>query len=626
MSRSRLSLIIILHVMVIFALFRGVLLTAYYEEFAALSLFEIAQAFFYGMRFDFALLVAIFAIPLIMLNLPFKWFDNRKWSAFWYWCCLPLLVVTCLLLAADIAYYAFVKRHIAQELRLILHDPQFVLQLGLSSYKLALAIFVGFSAFLVLLWRATFPCEIKRTGFLKGLGIFVLVILVVFIGVRGGIQRKTIHIIDAYSIGDPAQGNLILNGAYSALRSFDNKPSVRHEFYSETELQQYAREFGLVGDNPAFPFQRHFTDKQPSKLNVVVVVLESWSYKYIDALSGNNYGITPNFDKLVKEGLVFDRFYAAGQRSIDGLQAILTGVPNLVDLPALGWGLESNKFSRLGHMLGKHGYHTLFAQSSRRTSFHIDSIAAATGFKDYYGMEDMQLELDYADPESFWYGWDHETFNKVQQRLTEVKQPFFSFIFTGSTHGPYGTLPKRFLKKPHASDSEEGFMNTLYYADWAIGQFMQEARQQSWFDNTVFIFTADHTVGAYRSGSTTEQFHVPLLIYSPQHIKAGVDNTISSHFDIMPTIIDLLGLPDSFSTSGQSLLRKRDGRAFIRAGNIMGLITEDGYLRHTLKKVVEAKNHSHTPMNEDAQQRLERLLLTFNQMAYQSIQSNSWAE
>lgn len=626
MSRSKLSLILILQALGILALFRGLLLVAYYEEFATLSLFEIVQAFIYGIRFDFALLAAVFALPVIMLNLPSRWFDNRGWSATWYWLTLPLLLAVCLLIAADIAYYAFVKRHIAQELRLILHDTDFVLQLGMSSYKLALTFFVVFCALLVLLWRTSFPVSIKHTGFIKSIAVFAVILLVIFIGVRGGLQRKTIHIIDAYSTGNPIQGNLILNGAYSALRSFDNKASVSHEFYSEQQLQENAKEFGLLGDNPDYPFQQRFTDKQPSKLNVVVMVLESWSYKYIDSLAGNNYGITPNFDQLVKDGLVFKRFYAAGQRSIDGLQAILTGVPNLVDLPALGWGLESNKFSRLGDMVNQHGYHTIFAQSSRRTSFHIDGIAAATGFTEYYGMEDMQLELQYDDPESFWYGWDHETFNKVHSRLKEVKAPFFSFIFTGSTHGPYGTLPKRFLKRPHAPDTEAGFMNTIFYADWAIGEFMKQARQQPWFDNTVFIFTADHTVGAYRSGTTTEQFHIPLLIYSPKHVKPGVNNTVSSHFDIMPTIIDLLGLPDAFSSVGESVFRKQKQQAFIRAGNIMGLITNEGYLRHTLKKLVEAKTHDNKPMDQQTKDKLERYLLTFDQTAYQAIQSNHWAE
>ncbi|MEJ2052302.1 MAG: sulfatase-like hydrolase/transferase [Calditrichaceae bacterium] len=626
MSRSKLSLILILQAMGIFALFRGLLLVAYYEEFAGLSLFEIVQAFIYGMRFDFALLAAIFAIPLLMLNLPFKWFDNRGWASFWYWLCLPILIATCLLLATDIAYYAFVKRHITQELRLILNDTAFILQMALSSYKLSLAFFAAFCSLLFLLWRASFPAEIKPASLMRNLAIFILLPVLILVGIHGGLQRKTIHIIDAYSTGNPEQGNLILNGAYSALRSFDNRISVRHDFYTATELEQQAKQIGLYSHSHTYPFQKQFSDDKPTGLNVVVVVLESWSYKYIDGLAGNNYGVTPNFDQLVKDGLVFNRFYAAGQRSIEGLQAILTGVPNLVDLPSLGWGLESNKFSRLGDMVSKHGYHTLFAQSSRRTSFHIDSISAATGFNEYYGMEDMQLTLNYADPESFWYGWDHETFNKVQSRLKKIKQPFFSFVFTGTTHSPYGTLPVHFLKRAHAADNENGFLNTLYYADWAIGQFMKEARQQPWFDNTVFIFTADHTLSAYRGGSSTDKFHIPLLIYSPKHIKPGINNTISSHFDIMPTIIDLLGLPESFSTFGDSLLRKKTGRAFVRAGNIMGLITDDGYLLHTLKKVVEAKNYSLSPLDAAKRKKLERQFLTLVQLGYLTIQANNWAE
>ena len=632
MSRVKLSLTLILLSLGIYSFFRGILLFTYFDEFSTLSFFEIIQAFIYGLRFDFALTSLLFLIPLLMINLPFQWAENKKWLSFWYWICLPIIIAVCLLLAADIAYYAYVKRHITQELRLILHDTFFILQLGLNSYKLALLSFAGFTALLFLLWKKAFPENLvdtvsASTG--KRIAIFILVFFILLIGGRGGTQRKTIHVINAFVTGNPTQGNLILNGAYSALRSFDKKPSVSHVFYKPAELEKQARELGLYQLSENYPFQKKFNHKKENKLNVVIVLLESWSYKYVDALAGNNYGITPNFDKLIKQGLNFNRFYSAGQRSIEGLQAVLTGVPLLIDLPRLGWGLENSKFSRLGSLLQQHDYHTMFAQSSRRTSFHIDGISAAAGFENYYGREDMQLKLDYADPESFWFGWDHETFNKVQSHLADVSQPFISFVFTGSTHAPYGTLPKQFHKYPHHTDTEQGFMNTLFYADWALGQFMDEAKQQPWFDNTIFFFTADHTLGAYRNDTVLEQFHIPFVMYSPKHIKPGINNTISSHLDIMPTIIDLLQLPDSFSAVGQSLLRKKNDNeavAYIHAGNITGIISNEGYLRHTLQNVVEAKTLTHQPMDKKIQDKLERHLLTIDQMAYQAIDSNTWEE
>ena len=632
MSRIKLSLILISLALGLFTLFRGLLLITYFDEFSALSIFEIFQSFVYGLRFDIALASIIFFIPLLMINLPFKFAENTKWLSFWYWVCLPIIIMTCLLLAADIAYYAYVKRHITQELRLILHDTFFILQMGLNSYKFALLSFAGFSALLFFLWRKAFPKNLFKSssvGIIKRLAVFFLVFLTLAIGLRGGTQRKTIHVINAFVTGNPSQGNLILNGAYSALRSFDQRPSVSHEFYHPEQLLKQSDEFGLYKQNKKYAFQHAFNHTNPNKLNVVIVLLESWSYKYIDALAGNNYGITPNFDKLIQEGLSFNRFYSAGQRSIEGLQAVLTGVPLLVDLPRLGWGLENSKFSRLGSILQKHNYHTMFAQSSRRTSFHIDSISAAAGFKNYFGREDMTLELNYANPDSFWFGWDHETFNKVNSYLSNINEPFINFTFTGSTHSPYGTLPTEFLKYPHSTDTEYGFMNTLFYADWALGQFMEKARKQPWFDNTVFFFTADHTLGAYRKGNTLDQFHIPLLIYSPKHIKPGVNNAISSHLDIMPTVIDLLKLPDTFSAVGQSLLRKKNDNsavAYIRTGSLSGIINNEGYILHTLKKVIEAKTLDQQPLNQEIQNKLERQLLTIDQMAYQAIISNTWAE
>ncbi len=636
MSRIKLSLTLIFLALGLFSLFRGILLVTYYDEFATLSFFEVFQSFIYGLRFDLALACIIFLIPILMINLPAKWAENPKWLSFWYWVCLPIILAICFLLAADIAYYAYVKRHITQELRLILHDSFFILQIGLNSYKLALLGFATFAGALFLLWKKVFPKDILAiesypsgsTSLVKRITIFTLVFLVMAIGFRGGIQRKTIHVINAFATGNPTQGNLILNGAYSAIRSFDNRPSVSHAFYSSDKLQQQAIKLGLFKQNKNYPFQQKFSPAHENKLNIVIILLESWSYKYIDALSGNNYGITPNFDKIIKNGLSFNRFYSAGQRSIEGLQAVLTGVPLLVDLPRLGWGLENSKFSRLGALLKKHDYHTLFVQSSRRTSFHIDSISAAAGFDNYFGREDMDIELDYANPDSFWFGWDHETFNKVQSYLSTTKEPFINFTFTGSTHSPYGTLPKEFLKYPHSTDTENGFMNTLFYADWALGQFMEKARQQSWFNNTVFFFTADHTLGAYQTGTILEQFHIPFVIYSPNHIKAGVNNVIGSHLDILPTVIDILGLPDTFSAVGKSLLKKKNNNkayAYIRKGNLSGIINNEGYLLHSLRKVVEAKTLHNQPLAKNIQDKLELNLLTIDQMAYEAINSNVWA-
>ena len=632
MSRIKLSLILISLALGLFTLFRGLLLVTYFDEFSTLSIFEILQAFVYGLRFDIALASIIFFIPLLMINLPFKFAENSKWLSFWYWVCLPIIIMTCLLLAADIAYYAYVKRHITQELRLILHDTFFILQMGLNSYKFALLSFAGFSALLFFLWRKAFPKDLHKNSsgnIGKRFAVFFLVFLALAIGLRGGTQRKTIHVINAFVTGNPSQGNLILNGAYSALRSFDKRPSVSHEFYNPNQLLKQANELALYKQNNKYAFQQAFNHTNPNQLNIVIVLLESWSYKYIDALAGNNFGITPNFDKLIQEGLSFNRFYSAGQRSIEGLQAVLTGVPLLVDLPRLGWGLENSKFSRLGSILQKHNYHTMFAQSSRRTSFHIDSISAAAGFENYFGKEDMDLKLDYANPDSFWFGWDHETFNKVNSYLSSINEPFINFTFTGSTHSPYGTLPKEFLKYPHSTDTEYGFMNTLFYADWALGQFMEKARKQPWFDNTVFFFTADHTLGHYRKRDTLDQFHIPFLIYSPKHIKPGVNNTISSHLDIMPTVIDLLKLPDTFSAVGESLLRKKNDNsavAYIRTGSLSGIINNEGYILHTLKKVIEAKTLDQQPLNQKIQNKLERQLLTIDQMAYEAIKSNTWAE
>jgi phosphoglycerol transferase MdoB-like AlkP superfamily enzyme len=214
----------------------------------------------------------------------------------------------------------------------------------------------------------------------------------------------------------------------------------------------------------------------------------------------------------------------------------------------------------------------------------------------------------------------------VSDKLAHEKQPFLAYVYTGSTHEPFARLPARFEKRPHGSLTEDGFLNTLYYSDWSLGEFMKKVAQTDWFKNTIFVFVADHPIGKFGIAKIPDRFHVPLLIYAPGLVKPGTNDVVASQLDIFPTLVDLMGFEDPFSALGDSLMHKQNGVAFVSAGSIVGLIGKEGYLTSSLKNRLDTGAVGAAPMPPPAYfDDLEKKLLATDQVVYELLQSNRWA-
>lgn len=622
MTTLRKSLLYFALALAFFSLFRLGLFVYYRDYFSQLSAVQILGAFAHGVRFDAAIIALFFAVPLLLMNLPLRVVANRRWQLFLAWTLWAMAVLMGVVLAADVVYFGFVDRHIAAELLAVGQDMGAVLRVAFTGYGAALAAYAVLCAALAALWRriAVRPTVLPRAAPIVFVGLLFALVLTA----RGWtFHGKPINVVHAFASGSTATGNLTLNGVFSAVLAADASRAVERKFFSPQEARRIFAEDYPLTDSP-YPLLRHYEPKKAHP-NLVLVLLESWSFRYIDALAGSRYGVTPNFDALVKQGLRFTRAYSVGQRSIDGVQATLTGIPPLIGMPYLGKGLEVSNISRLGAIAARNGYRTIFVQSSRRGSFRMDAIAQAAGFEEYYGMEDIPLVFNYPDPDAAAFGWDYDTFMFLSGKLARTKEPFLAYVYTGTTHEPFARLPARFEKRSYDGPGEGRFLDTLYYADWSLGEFMKSAAKADWFKNTVFIFVADHPIGKFNVQSVIDRHHIPLLIYAPRLIKPETKDTIASQLDLFPTVMDLLGFDDAFSALGESLLRKKDGNALVVAGNTVGLIGKDGCLMHTLKNRLDAcavGQRQQTPAYLDA---LERKLLATDQVVYELLNANRWA-
>jgi len=616
MSRIKKSLIFIGITLFIFFLYRLALFSFHYDIFSSLGSFAVCNAFFGGIRFDLSIILTFFALPLLMMNLPVSHAKHKLWFGFWGMMLYLFVVVATLLLIGDVVYYASVKRHMGRELLSLSNDYTFIFDMVASSYKFLFVLFLFYALALLLIWVKILL--IDKAPLKKPIIKFVLLILILFLGIRGTVDRKAINIIDAFTSGNTAYGNLCLNGVFTTYHSVRHSSEVDHHHFDEERLYDL---MGLQKDE--YPMLRSYPGKKKG-YNIVFVLMESWGFDYIDSFGGNNFGVTPNFDSLAKEGMKFVNFYAAGQRSIEGIQATLTGIPPLKGAPHIGIGLEVSNFTKIGGLAKKNGYRTLFLQSSRRRSFRVDAVAKAAGFEEYYGMEDMPILLDYSDPKAAKFGWDYETYMLLNQKLEETDRPFFAYMFTGTTHTPYPDLGEKFQKYPHNPNEEGGYLNSLYYSDWSLGEFMKEMKSKPWFDKTIFIFTADHVTNYVKEDSNVK-FHIPLLIYAPEILEPRTIKAVGSQFDLMPTIIDLLGFNDEFASIGESLFRKKDDFAFVSSGDIIGGVTDRGYLTHTLKNRIQTISFK-KDVSEEYFKGLENRLLALDQISYELLQSNRWAK
>jgi len=252
------------------------------------------------------------------------------------------------------------------------------------------------------------------------------------------------------------------------------------------------------------------------------------------------------------------------------------------------------------------------------------------GFKQFYGAEDISKTGDEAGAPNFGV-FDGDMLRFMHKKINTLKAPFISFAFTASTHAPYFSPGKKWQKYPQDPGSRNGFLNTVFYVDAMLGEFMQAASQEPWFDNTIFIFTADHVLGIdarkekmndakVRQFTALDDFHIPLVVYAPKMIPPATIDRVGSQADLFPTIIHLLGWRDQFTSLSNSLLDEalKKRFAFLRAGPIIGIITEKGMLKYNFSAVVYSQG------SEDAVKEMESLLKALDTAEAGLLESNRW--
>lgn len=358
--------------------------------------------------------------------------------------------------------------------------------------------------------------------------------------------------------GNTYQKELAGNGPYQFFAAFRSNQLDYQRFYAQLPSELNGT---LVREELAEPNAR-FIGEDPQdirrlishpgnarKLNVVLVTVESLSAKYLGSF-GHPDNLTPNLDRLRGDSLFFNRSYATGTRTTRGLEAITLSVPPTPGRSIVKRiGAESG-YASLGQQFNAQGYDSVFLYGGRG---YFDNMTAFFQGNGYRVLDQEDIPASEIHFENAWGVADEDLYRqaiRVANADHQAGKPFFLQLMTTSNHRPY-TYPEGRIDIPSGTGRE----GAVKYTDYAIGQFLAEARQQDWFDHTLFVFVADHTAGsAGKEDLPVENYHIPMFIYAPGIIAPREVSELASQIDLAPTLLGLLNMDYVSTFFGKDLL------------------------------------------------------------------------
>lgn len=574
-ARFNYLLCIYLAGIVFFTLFRLVETIAYCattegaDDFGGLY----GKALFIGWRFDTVVSCYILALPLIMVIIGELARIRRKWYyAIAHYFAMVLYTICFFACAADIPYFCYFFNRLdvvalswaddfGTSVSMIVHEPMYILYLGVF-----VAVTVGWWLLGRLLFRRVLMQHLdKNQSYLWGIAISILLLGLGFLGMRGKLSKIPIRVSTAYFCNNPFLNQIGLNPTFTFIKSMEDAGKSANQ---KVELID-----DLIAKDVYLEWLSTPVDstldaiRLPEGMNVVLVLMESMSADKT-ALHDPSASLSPCLDSLMRRSLTFREAWSAGIHTHNGIYASLYGHPALLARNIMKSTPMPNMCG-LPHILRDAGYSTIYFMA------HDEDFDGMRGFLYQNGFDRVVGQHSWPRDEivGTWGIPDHKLFDHVLEHCDSAKAPFFACVMTCSDHNPH-ILPDDI---DFHSKQKELQKQVAEYADWSIGRFVRMAQQKPWFDNTLFVFIADHGASLNPIYDMALAYnHVPLLILAPKHIEPRFDDRLTMQIDVAPTVIAMLGLVDSGYMLGTDLTTHTRKYAYFSADDKIGVV--DGEL------------------------------------------------
>lgn len=506
-----------------------------------------------GIWFDLST-IGLLLMPFIIFSLlPEKWQNNwviRILQGITFY--IPTLLIIALNLM-DTAYYNFTLKRSTADLFVIVsagNDIGQLLTSFIADYWMLILFFLLGAYLLYKLYRRTSFRTLKNksnSSLRKEIIIFfILVPLFILIG-RGGFGLRPISSIDATLYTQPENSALVLNSAFTLLKSIGKDDLVEQHYYSEKELDKLF--------NP-----RRRSNPQhilPDGTNVMIIMLESFGNEWVGQFN-NSVSYTPFLDSLLDKSWYFEYGISNGKKSIEAVPTISASIPTLMDNPYISSAYCNNQVQSLPNILTKRGYSTGFYHGATNGSMRFNSFASQLGYKEYIG------RFEYNNDKHFDKTWGilDEYFNPwTAKQLSKMKAPFMANLFTLSSHHPY-FVPEKWRsvvkKGPHP------ICKSIHYGDISLRKFFEQAEKEPWFNKTLFVIVADHTPSSSSEvyNQRTQMYRIPIAFYDPSgKLPRKREKVIFQQIDIMPTVLDLVNIQTDYYSFGNSYFSKEPREA-----------------------------------------------------------------
>lgn len=560
-----------------------------------LTIGQLVHTFALGVWFDLAAL-AYLAVPFLLLSiiLPNRW-RNAKWVQGARW--LLVWVVAFALIFGAVSEFIFWQEFTTRfnfiAVDYLIYTNEVIGNIR-ESYPVPLILLIIASVALAIILLARRYVSFDHNAYsLKTKLAFLTAIIVLPV-----LSFKFAN-VDQMQVGTNAYASeLSGNGLFSISAAMRRNELDYDKFYKTIPEEEAAKVLASVGANRVPTRQAVLdaasaADKKTDTLgsftrrpkNIVLISVESLSAEYM-GIFGSKDNLTPKLDAIAKDSLVFDKLFATGTRTVRGLDSLTIAIPPIPG-QAVVHRPKNEHLAGIGEFLKAQGFATYWIYGGYGV---FDNMNNYFKNNDYQVVDRTDFDAKTIASENVWGVADESLFNnslKVFDDNSQSGKPFFAHIMTTSNHRPY-TFPDGRIDLPQGH--REG---AVKYTDYAIAKFLDDAKSKPWFKDTLFVIVADHCASvAGKTKLPVAKYHIPLIFYAPDLLKPGHYDRVASQIDIVPTLLDVLGVKGGEHFYAQSLFKAEAAnapqRAFISNYQALGYYKDDNLIVLSPKRKVEA--------------------------------------
>lgn len=498
-----------------------------------------------GLRFDLSTLFYINGVYILLYLFPLGIKECTGWNKFLKWEYIITNGVALISNLVDCKYVQFTGRRSTATVFMEFENERNLIKIVATELWNNLFLLAIFALIIWIVWKVyRTPKPIAKTGrnakYYVGNTLMIAFFGLIAVGaIRGGINRTTrpITLNDANKyVNRPIEAAAVLNTPFSILRSIGKTSYNLPPYMSKEEAASIYSPLHTPN------YSAIFTTK-----NIVILIVESFSRGFIGSLNkemnDSTYnGYTPFVDELIGKSYTFKYSFANGMKSIDGMPSILSSIPMMIE-PFFLTPASLNDMGGIAYYLKDKGYTSAFFHGAPNGSMGFEAFARRSGFDRYYGLTEYNTKHpENKDFDGSWAIWDEPFLQYFASEIGNLPEPFVASVFTASSHHPFA-LPKEYADT-FPEEGNHPILKCIRYTDHSLRKFFETAEKQTWYKNTLFVLTSDHSSVATDEKYSTSmgKYAAPIVFYAPSDscLRGFNEESIAQQIDIMPTVLNYL--------------------------------------------------------------------------------------